>query len=156
MPNVIISISFSIFFTYVTIFLFHLHIVFISPSWFAMQELVQHTINFNSRQSTDKHVDDKGFQSHLQATFGKSYNGLVCQYNLSIDQMLSDVFNTNRQPFWTNLSAVLDELIWTASGKTAHSACARSTGDNYTSRAPDGQRLFLSLIWISYINVRDW
>jgi hypothetical protein len=38
-------------------------------------------------------------QSGLQAVFHKfygHYNILVCQYNLNLSQMLSDVFPTNR------------------------------------------------------------
>jgi hypothetical protein len=54
-----------------------------------------------SRQSTDKQIDVTGFlQSRLQAAFHKChgrYNGLVCQYNLSVAvfglHMLSDMLS---------------------------------------------------------------
>ena len=65
---------------------------------------------FGSRQSTGKQIDVKGVQlSRLQAAFRKfyrRYNDLVRSYNLSVGNMLSDAFHTNR-------SAVVDTLILT-------------------------------------------
>jgi hypothetical protein len=88
MTNKPISISpSSTFPTYVAIFQFLLHIVFILRNWFDMQELVRHTISFNSRHSTDKQVD---FTEVSTVSFTCSfphilrrYTDLVCQYNLS-------------------------------------------------------------------------
>jgi hypothetical protein len=69
---------------------------------------------------TDK-LMSQGFQlSRLQAAFRKfygRYNDLICPYNLSLGNMLSDMFHTNRN--------------------RAHGGCDRSTGDAYSSMAPD-------------------
>jgi hypothetical protein len=48
---------FHTFLPYVTVFHHHLHMVFISRSWFDIQVLVRHIISFNKRQSTKKQVD---------------------------------------------------------------------------------------------------
>jgi hypothetical protein len=58
---------------------------------------------------TNKLMSQRFLQSRLQAAFRKVYgrdNDLVCQYNLSLGQMLSDVFHTSRE-------AILDTLILT-------------------------------------------
>jgi hypothetical protein len=48
---------------------------FISRSWFGMQELVRHTISFNSRQSTDKQVDVPGVST---ISFTGSFPQILC------------------------------------------------------------------------------
>jgi hypothetical protein len=54
---------------------------------------------FDSKKCTNKQVDVTGFiQFWLQESFRKfynRYNDLVCQYNLSLGQILSDMFHTN-------------------------------------------------------------
>jgi hypothetical protein len=48
---------------------------------------------------TDKLKPQRFLQSRLQAAFhkyGVRYNDLVCQYNIPLGQMLSDVFHINR------------------------------------------------------------
>jgi hypothetical protein len=110
MTNRIVSFSpSSTFLTYVAIF--HLHMVFVSRSWFGMQELVRHTIQFRLQAATydqfliwvsllTNTLMSRGFlQSRLQAAFCKfygGYNNLVCQYNLPLGQVLSDVFHECR------------------------------------------------------------
>jgi hypothetical protein len=62
---------------------------------------------FDSGQSTDKvdvtEISTVSFTNSFLQFYGR-YNDLVCQCNLSLGQMLSDVFHTNRE-------AVLDTLI---------------------------------------------
>jgi hypothetical protein len=77
--------------------------------------------------------------SWCQAAFRKlyvRYNDLVCQYNLSLGQMLSSVFRTIVKPFLIHWSWLLFKLFtWT--GIKANGGCDQSTGDTYSSWAPD-------------------
>ena len=84
---------------------------------------------------TDKLLLQGFQQSRLKAAFRKfygRYNNLVYQYDLSLSQMLSDVFHSH---CW----AVFHTLIWlrivpfTWSRLWAHGGCDRSTGDAYSS-----------------------
>jgi hypothetical protein len=74
-------------------------------------------------------------QFHLQAAFYKfygRYNDLVWQHNLSLDQMLPDVFCTNLKPFLTNRSWLhVIRTLYTWSGNRTDGACDRFTGAAY-------------------------
>jgi hypothetical protein len=65
---------------------------------------------YKSRQSIDKQFNVTGVStSRLQAAFRNfydRYNHLVCQYNFPLNQMLPNVFHTNRE-------AILHTLILT-------------------------------------------
>jgi hypothetical protein len=75
----------------------YIHVVFVFRGWFSVRELVRHAIR--GGLLADRLMSQGFLQSRLQAAFRKfngRYNDLVCQYNLSFGQMLSDVFHTNR------------------------------------------------------------
>jgi hypothetical protein len=60
----------------------------------------QEPTSLNSKWDTDKFISRRFLLSplHVQLAFCKfqgRYNGLVCQYNLPVRQMLSDRFHTN-------------------------------------------------------------
>jgi hypothetical protein len=79
----------------------YLHICNNIPSSPAYDVYILQLILVDIRQSIDKQVDVTGVStvSRLQAAFRKFdgwYNDLVCQYNLSLGQILCDVFHTNR------------------------------------------------------------
>ena len=74
--------------------------VFMSLNLFDTQELVLRMISFLNRGNllTDKLLLQGFQQSRLKAAFRKfygRYNNLVYQYDLSLSQMLSDVFHSH-------------------------------------------------------------
>jgi hypothetical protein len=92
-----ISISpLSAFFTYVVIFHLRLHMVFTSHLIrYARDCLTCDEFLIRGGLLTNRLMS----QGFIRATFRKfygSYNDLVCQYNLPLGQMLSDLFHINR------------------------------------------------------------
>jgi hypothetical protein len=95
----------STFLTYVEKVHRHLHVVFISRSWFGIQINVCSTYIF--------------LLSRLYTAFGKfygRYSDLICQCNLPLCRMLSDVFHVKliRYQFWCTRCAfrLLKSLQW--------------------------------------------
>jgi hypothetical protein len=96
MANEMISISpLSTFLTYMYVAMFHHHLymVFISLSWFDVQELVQHTITFLFEavysQTSWWYMNFYSLiYSQYSVYFYGYYNDLVCQYNLPLGQAL--------------------------------------------------------------------
>jgi hypothetical protein len=69
-----------------------------------MQELVLHTISFNSTQATDEQVDVTGvstisFKCSISQLFGR-YNDLLCQYNFLLGQCCLVCFISIVRLFW--------------------------------------------------------
>jgi hypothetical protein len=124
------------FLTYVAIFHLHQHMVFISRSWFRMQELVWHTINFNSRQSTDKQVKETGVST-------VSFTGIFLQILRSLQRSSWPIqpavwcvsYQSLRHSWDTDPDYGLYRLPDLEIGLTV--GCDRSTRDGCSSYAHD-------------------
>jgi hypothetical protein len=88
------------FISYATIFPIPSAYGFMICSWLDMQDLVRHTIRlYFEVVCRQKLISRRFLPPRLQAAFHKTYDrykDLVCQCNLPVDLILSDVFHINR------------------------------------------------------------
>ena len=96
----------------------------------------EHFIYRGKRLKTDKLLKQEWRKSHLKSTFRKFYE-LVCDYSVSLNEMLRCLFDSDCWNVWTNcdeelfLTFFTDNVLWTRGG------CDRSAGDAYSSMSPD-------------------
>jgi hypothetical protein len=110
---------------YEATFPYHLHMAYVSLTWFDMQELLPDSICksmlyiqsvFKSdRLLTDKLVLKGFLQSRLMSAFRKfygRYNYLINNYKLSLSQMLSGIFHTNSYTVIDTLTLTADNFAF--------------------------------------------
>ena len=95
---------------------------------------------YRGKLLTDKLLKQEYRKSRLKSTFRKCYgryNDLVCDYSVSLNEMLRYLFDGGCWSVCTNcdeelfLTFFTDNVLWTRGG------CDRSAGDAYSSMAPD-------------------
>ena len=100
---------------------------------------------YRGKLLTDKLLKQEYRKSRLKSTFRKFYGRykyLVCDYSVSLNEMLRYLFNGSCWSVCTNcdeelfLTFFTDSVLWTRGG------CDRSAGDAYSSMAPDPTSCF--------------